>query len=180
MITMPNKPPKIIVPGGSGNGDPERSKRLVNLNEPIWTCEDGERVPISQMRNSHVANAERWLRGGGATEPPQGAYGMWYHVIRAEFDRRGLSILPDHPNAYTREPADPNKTERLPIHEYLDRIMQDSIDRSLMALLMKKHRTANTIVFGPETPPTSTNSAETLEFGTSIVPKRPKKGLPEA
>jgi hypothetical protein len=85
----------------SGNGGGKR--KLINLREPIWTEEDGTRTGISQLAGPHLQHIERWLRGGGKTLPARGAFGMWYTTIRGELDKRGLSVLGDHEEAYKRD-----------------------------------------------------------------------------
>lgn len=110
---------------------PERSKgkHLVNLREPIWHTQDGDHIPLSQISNSHLQRIERWLRGGGATLPPNGMYGMWYPTIQGELTRRSLAVLPDHENALARDPEHIQQTLEQWIAQRLadDQILMDEL-----------------------------------------------------
>lgn len=69
----------------------------ITFAEPLWLCDDGVIIPLSQINNKHLQHIERWLRKGGATLPPQLLIDTWKDIIRAELDKRGLALLPDHP-----------------------------------------------------------------------------------
>lgn len=97
----------------------------VARQECFWRTADGRRIPLSEMHNRHLQNTERFLRGGGSaprnvdmdTSHPIAAailqiYGdhmlsriqEHHQAVRAELERRGLPLLPDHPRALERHP----------------------------------------------------------------------------
>lgn len=64
----------------------------------LWKTREGQLVRIRDMEDSHLLNAERFLRSDGATQPRSRA---GVEVLQEELRIRGLKPLPAHPSSDT-------------------------------------------------------------------------------
>lgn len=62
-----------------------------------WTTQLGKKIDLDIIPSNHLLRIERWLRGCGATEPDYRLTRDWLYKVRLEINKRGLSILADHP-----------------------------------------------------------------------------------
>lgn len=78
-------------------------RTIIDFRQGIWKDESGKESPLKALPDSRIKHIERWLRGCGATLPPEGLFDEKYVEVDCEMQRRGLRVLPDHKAAYLRD-----------------------------------------------------------------------------
>jgi hypothetical protein len=69
-----------------------------SMPEATWVTAEGEHIVVSQLKDDHLLNTERMLRGESLSSRMTERYWdnarVWLPLMRAEMKRRGLAAKP--------------------------------------------------------------------------------------